>query len=46
MSEWFPKNKNQKAEMFVEDIQLRKFIDTSCPNCGIAKMVIRKTISE
>lgn len=46
MSEWFPRKKNQKATMFVEDVQLRRFIDKSCPNCGIAKVVIRKTLSE
>jgi ribosomal protein S3 len=45
-SEWFPRKKNQKAAMFVEDIQLRNFIDKACPNCGISKVVIRKTISE
>lgn len=46
MSERFPRKKNQKPAMFVEDIKLRKFIDTSCPNCGIAKVVIRKTFTE
>lgn len=45
-SEWFPRKKNQQSIMFVEDIKLRKFIDASCPNCGIGKVVIRKTISE
>ena len=45
-SEWFPRKKNQKAWMFVEDIKLRTFIDKACPNCGISKVIIRKTISE
>ncbi|HMY80730.1 MAG TPA: 30S ribosomal protein S3 [Candidatus Absconditabacterales bacterium] len=46
MSEWFPRKKSQKSDMFVEDIKLRNFISKACPNCGIAKIVIRKTSSE
>ena len=46
MSERFPKKKSQKSTMFIEDIKLRKFIDKACPNCGIAKIVIRKTLTE
>lgn len=45
-SEWFPRKKNQQSTMFVEDIKLRTFIDKACPNCGISKVIIRKTISE
>jgi ribosomal protein S3 len=45
-SERFPRKKNQKSVMFVEDIKLRTFIDKACPNCGIGKVVIRKTITE
>lgn len=32
--------------MFIEDILLKRFINKACPNCGIAKIVIRKTITE
>ena len=46
LSERFPRKKNQKSTMFIEDIKLRQFVEKACPNCGIAKVVIRKTITE
>jgi ribosomal protein S3 len=30
-AEWFPKTKRTGADFFVEDIQLRKFIDQKFP---------------
>lgn len=45
-SEWFPKNKLQWADFFVEDIQIRDFIETKHPQTWIAKIIIRKTAKE
>ncbi|MBO4203963.1 30S ribosomal protein S3 [bacterium] len=45
-SEWFAKTKRQGADFFIEDIQLRKFIEKSFPRLGISKIVIRKTAKE
>jgi small subunit ribosomal protein S3 len=45
-SEWFAKTKRQGSDFFVEDIQIRNFIDVSFPRAGISKVVIRKTQKE
>ncbi|GHW02644.1 30S ribosomal protein S3 [candidate division SR1 bacterium] len=45
-SEWFAKTRRQGADFFVEDIQLRNFIEKSFPRAGISKVVIRKTAKE
>jgi len=45
-AEWFPKTKRTGADFFVEDIQLRKFIDQKFPRAWISKVVIRKTTTE
>lgn len=45
-AEWFAKNKRERADFFVEDIQLRRFIEKKYPKSGIAKVVIRKTWKE
>lgn len=45
-AEWFAKNKKESADFFVEDIQIRRFIEEKYPKAGIAKVVIRKTWKE
>lgn len=45
-SEWFAKKKMDSANMFIEDIQLRNFVDAYFPRSWIAKVVIRKTSKE
>lgn len=45
-SEWFAKKKMDSAHMFIEDIQLRNFVDAYFPRSWIAKVVIRKTFKE
>ena len=42
-SEWFAKSKKDNSMMFVEDIQIRKHIEETYKNLGVAKTVIRKT---
>ena len=44
--EWFPKTKQQASDFFVEDIQIRKFVDKFYPKTGISKIIIRKTGKE
>ncbi|USN56508.1 MAG: 30S ribosomal protein S3 [Candidatus Peribacteria bacterium] len=41
--EWFAKTKDQSADFFVEDIQIRRLIEKTFPRSGIAKVIIRKT---
>ncbi|MBP6085743.1 30S ribosomal protein S3 [Patescibacteria group bacterium] len=45
-SEWFAKTRRQGAQFFVQDMQVRKFVEESFKRCGIAKIVIRKTDKE
>ncbi len=45
-AEWFAKYKRMWADFFVEDIQMRKFVDDFFPRAGISKVVIRKTAKE
>jgi len=45
-AEWFAKTKMARADFFVEDIKVRKFIDNFFPKAGISKVVIRKTAKE
>ncbi|MDR0608465.1 MAG: 30S ribosomal protein S3 [Candidatus Peribacteria bacterium] len=45
-SEWFAKTKRQGADFFIEDIQVRTFIDKAFARAGISKVVIRKTAKE
>lgn len=45
-SEWFAKTRRQWAQFFVQDMQVRKFVEDSYKRCGIAKIVIRKTDKE
>lgn len=45
-SEWFAKTRRQGAQFFVQDIQVRKFVEDSYKRCGIAKIVIRQTDKE
>ena len=45
-SEWFAKTQRQGADFFIEDIQIRTFIEKSFPRAGISKVVIRKTQKE
>ena len=41
--EWFAKTKQQSADFFVEDIQIRRLIEKNFSRSGIAKVIIRKT---
>lgn len=45
-SEWFAKTKKQSSDFFVEDIQIRDFVEKEFPRSWIAKVVIRKTEKE
>ncbi|MDR3169600.1 MAG: 30S ribosomal protein S3 [Candidatus Peribacteria bacterium] len=45
-SERFAKTKRQGADFFIEDIQVRNFIDKKFSRAGISKVVIRKTAKE
>lgn len=45
-SERFAKTKRQGAQFFVQDMQVRKFVEDSYKRSGIAKIVIRKTDKE
>lgn len=44
--EWFAKSKQSGADFFVEDIELRRFVEKEYPNAGISKIIIRKTEKE
>ncbi|MEI7477871.1 MAG: KH domain-containing protein [bacterium] len=45
-SEWFAKTRRQGAQFFVQDMQVRKFVEESFKRCGIAKIVVRQTDKE
>jgi small subunit ribosomal protein S3 len=45
-SEWFAKTRRQGAQFFVQDMQVRKFVEENYKRSGIAKIVIRKTDKE
>jgi len=45
-SEWFAKYKKDNKKLFIEDINLRNYIDSYYARKGIAKIVIRKTLQE
>lgn len=45
-SEWFAKSKRMGSDFFVEDIQIRNFIDNAFPRAGISKVIVRKTQKE
>ena len=45
-SEWYGKTKRQAAEFFVQDMQIRKFVDETYKRTGVAKIVIRMTEKE
>jgi len=44
--EWFAKSKAQSAAFFVEDIKIRRYIETNYKRAWIWKVVIRKTDKE
>ncbi len=44
--EWFAKQKRMWADFFVEDINMRNFVEKFFPRAGISKVVIRKTAKE
>jgi len=44
--EWYAKTKKQAADFFVEDIEIRRFVEKFYPNAGISKVIIRKTEKE
>ena len=45
-SEWFAKSKRMGSDFFVEDIQIRNFIDKGFPRAWISKVIVRKTQKE
>lgn len=45
-AEWFAKTRRISADFFVEDIQIRNFLDKKLARSGVAKVVIRKTLKE
>lgn len=45
-SEWFAKTRKLNADFFVEDIQIRNFVEKQLARSGVAKIVIRKTLKE
>lgn len=45
-SERIAKDKKQSQQFFIEDIQIRNFVDTYYKRCGISKVVVRKTAKE
>jgi len=45
-SEWYAKSKRMGSDFFIEDIQIRKFIDKAFPRAWISKVIIRKTQKE
>lgn len=45
-SEWYAKSKRMGSDFFIEDIQIRKFIDKVFPRAGISKVIVRKTQKE
>ena len=45
-SEWYAKTKRMGSDFFVEDIQIRNFIDKAFPRAGISKVIVRKTQTE
>ena len=45
-SEWFAKTRKMNADFFVEDIQIRDFVEKQLARSGVAKIVIRKTLKE
>ena len=44
--EWFAKTRKMNADFFVEDIQIRDFVEKQLARSGVAKIVIRKTLKE
>jgi len=44
--EWFAKTKKQSSDFFVEDIEVRRFVEKEYPRSWISKVVIRKTDKE
>ncbi|MBQ9554418.1 hypothetical protein IJU97_05810 [bacterium] len=45
-AEWFAKTRTQGANFFVEDIQIRDFLEKKLNRSSVAKVVIRKTQKE
>lgn len=45
-SEWFAKTRKMNADFFVEDIQIRDFVEKQLARSGVAKIVIRKMLKE
>ena len=45
-SEWFARTRKMNADFFVEDIQIRDFVEKQLARSGVAKIVIRKTLKE
>ena len=45
-SEWYAKSKRMGSDFFIEDIQIRKFIDKAFPRAWISKVIVRKTQKE
>ena len=45
-SEWFAKTRKMNADFFVEDLQIRDFVEKQLARSGVAKIVIRKTLKE
>lgn len=44
--EWYAKTKRQAADFFVEDIEVRRFVEKFYDNAWISKVIIRKTDNE
>ena len=45
-AEWYAKTKRQNSDFFVEDIQIRNFVEKKLARSWVAKVVIRKTLKE
>jgi len=44
--ERFAKSKRQGADYFIEDLEIRRFVEKQYPKTGISKIIIRKTLKE
>lgn len=45
-SEWFAKSKQDNKALFIEDVNVRNYVDTYYARKWVAKIVIRKTMQE
>ena len=46
LSEWQAQGQRQNASFLVEDLEIRKLVESYYQRAGIAKIVIRKTAKE